>query len=244
MTRLDRMCPLLTSVAFVVCAQSTLASPFASPDQRAQSLMREGRAAEAADIFESAQHRAMALHEAGDTAGAMAIWQSLADASSEYNLGTTLTRLGDYQRALEAFDRAAGKLGTPADNGHNRAIAEQLLALQQQAQQSADGESGNSPENATRPEDGQPSPAQPSDTAGDADDESEFGAEPEAPAEARQEPRAEQSQRADREQRESNQATDQLLQRVPDDPAGLLRARIVREHQRRHNNAPDALQPW
>ncbi|MEM9601640.1 MAG: tetratricopeptide repeat protein [Pseudomonadota bacterium] len=234
----------VTTLLVLICTGVVAASPFARPDQTGQALMRQGQPEAAAQVFESAPHRAMALHNAGDTAGALAIWQSLGDAASEYNLGTTLTRLGDYTRAIQAFDRAMELPHPPADTAHNKAIAEQLLALQQQApSEPQSGEGGEASESETpsaataqdpngdgEAEDSGDSPPQPSPDEGTPPDAD--GAEPvPAPEDARTE-------------RESQQATDQLLRRVPDDPAGLLRARIVREHQRRHGGATDAPRPW
>ncbi|MEM7379416.1 MAG: hypothetical protein AAF460_18165, partial [Pseudomonadota bacterium] len=178
------------------------------------------------------------------TAGALGLWQSLGDARSKYNLGTTLTRLGDYTRAIEAFDRAMELPDPPADTAHNKAIAEQLLALQQQApSESQSGEDGN-PGDAGAP---------PVPTAQDPDDDSESEDTGSGVAEDMNDenrppdteaPTSTQSPEDAQAERESQQATDQLLRRVPDDPAGLLRARIVREHQRRHGGAHDAARPW
>lgn len=225
----------------LLCGQA-VAAPFSRPDQVGQRLMDAGKPAEAAIHFRSPQHRARALYDAGDTAGAMKLWSEIGDAHSEYNLGTVLTESGAYQKAIDAFDRAAALPETPEGNAVNRDIAEKLLALAEAEQQSSTDDS---------------QPPDQSDSGGDADQQDAGAAEPSDSEEGDSEASREESAASTPEQnnddesdpqqqasRESQQAAEQLLNRVPDDPAGLLRARIVREHERRHGGAGDAEQPW
>lgn len=229
---------LIALMILVSCGAS--ASPFSRPDQVGQRLMENGKAAEAAARFTSPEHRAMALHESGDQAGAMEHWAAIGNARSEYNLGTTLTRAGDYQRAIEAFDRSAALPDTPAGNAHNRDIATQLLEMAQ-AEQDASGEGDQGDQQAqSGSESGEAGEAAP---AGQAQDDDSNTPSEAAPAQPERESDAE-PEPASEPAREGDQAAEQLLNRVPDDPAGLLRARIMREHQRRHQGAGDTATPW
>ncbi|MEM6987387.1 MAG: tetratricopeptide repeat protein, partial [Pseudomonadota bacterium] len=158
MNAVQRIGLIAVCSAIIGITGPAMASPFSRPDQRAQALLDAGKAADAAAVFESPAHRAMALHKSGDVAGAVAIWQASGDAQGEYNLGTTLTQLGDYQRAIDAFDRAASLPNTPAENAHNKAIAEQLLALQQQqSQPNSEGQSDGSSDQSQNAESAQSS---------------------------------------------------------------------------------------
>jgi len=204
--------------------------------------MREGKAAEAATQFVSPAHRAMARYESGDMAGAMEDWLAIGDAASEYNLGTALTQAGDYQRAIDAFDRATSLPGTPAGNAHNRDIAEKLLALQEaQSESSGEGEQGGE-QGQSGSDSAQSAQASPAEQG-----EGEDAGDQPTPAEVQEQEQTDSpapSTQRNESEREGAQAAEQLLNRVPDDPAGLLRARIMREHQRRHNGARDATNPW
>lgn len=234
----------LACFCVVVALNPARANPFATPDQMGQRLMHEGKSEEAARTFVSPSHRALALASAGDTAGAMEIWASLGDAESEYNLGTTLTQAGDYQRAIEAFERAESLPGTPADTANNKRVAEALQALQENQQQQSEGEEeGGQSERSEQGASGDSGSPDAPDQDGQSDateGEQPTESEPSDPQSGRQQ----QAEPDNSEARERQQATDQLLQRVPDDPAGLLRARIVREHQRRHGGAGDAREAW
>jgi len=46
------------------------------------------------------------------------------------------------------------------------------------------------------------------------------------------------------EQKESQQAMEQWLRRIPDDPGGLLREKFRRQYQRRQHNTSELEQPW
>jgi Ca-activated chloride channel family protein len=43
---------------------------------------------------------------------------------------------------------------------------------------------------------------------------------------------------------ESEQATEQLLRRIPDDPAGLLRRKLEQSHRSEYPEVRDADEPW
>ena len=43
---------------------------------------------------------------------------------------------------------------------------------------------------------------------------------------------------------EGEQATEQLLRRIPDDPAGLLRRKLEQSHRSEYPEVRDAREPW
>lgn len=233
-------CVLILLLSGLASLSAVQANPLLTPDQRGQRLMQAGKPDEAAAVFESPAHRAMAEIAAGRLGAALETWRALGDATSEYNLGTALTQNGEFEHAIEAFDRALAQPDAPEHTAHNRAIAEQLLALQQQQQEPQPSPSASDANenkgDPNRGDDGRPdgeASSEPADPPPDAADSALENEPPPAP-----QPTPSTSQR------EQQQASEQLLQRVPDDPGGLLRRRILREHKRRHQGAGDTATPW
>ena len=104
---------------------------WARPDQQAARLLEQGQAQEAAQNFQRRDWRAAAAYQAGDYQHAL---DSLTDMQAQdawYNRGNALARLGSYQDALAAYDRALEKDPDDADARHNRDLVRQLLEQQQ-----------------------------------------------------------------------------------------------------------------
>ncbi len=120
---------------------------------------------------------------------------------------------------------------------------EQQQADQQQAQQDTSS-SQNNPETDEAPEkksanesiDEQPSPEK---------SEQSSIAKPHEPSEDHPDQQKQtQEQPLTNEQKESQQAMEQWLRRIPDDPGGLLREKFLRQYQRRQHNTSELEQPW
>jgi Ca-activated chloride channel family protein len=238
-------------------------------EQRAQSAFEAGKFAEAAKGFSDPQRKAAALFRAGQFREAAELYSELArngemlPSDAYYNQGTALAKAGDYQAALGPLELAKE---LDSDNQRARANAEwvrqRLQEQQQPSQQGDDGEQGESgdqndqsdqrdgetdggkqdgagqdaanqdaeqsPESDTDQSDAQSAGTQANDEA----DEAEAGGAASAQS-TNGEPVS-----------ESEQATEAWLRQIPDDPARLLRQKMLLKHQREYSRVGDDPQPW
>jgi Ca-activated chloride channel family protein len=101
---------------------------FASPDQRGRLLFERGRYAEAATSFRNPMWRGAALMRAGDFKTAADTFGGLDTAESAYDEGNARVMLGQYQPAIDRYDRALELRPDFAEAKANREIARLRLA--------------------------------------------------------------------------------------------------------------------
>ena len=210
-------------------------------DQQAHRALEQGEAAAAAELFRDEAWRSAADYRNEDYPRAAEGWaaQSQADAaaSSHYNLGNALARLGDLKGAIGAYGQALTAEPGHEDAAFNQALLEQLQ--QQQQQQATEQENrerqdegdGN-PENSRQPQDGG-TEQQPSGEPQDSSAQQPGAGEPQQ-AEQEQSPQGEdpqpmQASEDETARNEQREALEQWLRRVPDDPGGLLRRKFEYE---------------
>lgn len=231
-------------------------------DQRGYEALQAEQAARAAELFESPEWRSAAQYRAGDFERSAATIAALDTAQANYNRGNALAKAGQLQAAISAYDRALTLDAGHEDARYNRDLLEQFLkdnpeqqqpenqgqgeqgqqgdsdqsqsqsGEQQDGEQSADeqsqqGEQGDSGESQAdagaddQPgeQDGEPQDEEPTEQNANAGDESSDAAEDASGPE-------------DVERWASEQAADQWLRRVPQDPGGLLRRKFLYQYQR------------
>jgi Ca-activated chloride channel family protein len=178
-------------------------------------------------------------------------------ADAHYNRGNALARAGQYEKALAAYDDALAREPDMADARANRKAVEDFLKQQQSAAQNRQDSKGKGETSPPTPKDqGTPSSASSSKSSGDSSSgEDQDRKDARSPSEPRQEARnggrsgdrartaqegtsatgasAGDNAQRDAKEAEKQQAMDQWLRRVPDDPGGLLRRRFALEYQRR-----------
>lgn len=268
MSRLNTQLFLLSALAFCSVDASAFGwdDLWKRADQQVNELIEQESYDEATNRADSPEQNALIKFRAGDFESSAEMY---GQSSDDYNHGTALTRAGDYAVAIEAYDQILADSDEYKDAMHNRKVAQKLAELQKQQQdQQGEGEGGGSGEQGQPPPPGEQSsdskgqPSGPSDKeAGEenqdkpsSDGQGEESDKPPEQGTAEGEPSPASGETADgseskglpeaKSHDEKQQAMEQWLQRVPDDPAGLLRARIIREHQRNYADSQDKEQAW
>ncbi|WP_406827648.1 VWA domain-containing protein [Microbulbifer sp. ARAS458-1] len=271
------MLPLSLPLMAMLAAPETSAQEanglWQTPNQQAEKLLRQGNPQAAAEIFENSQWRGTAQYRAGEYDAAAKSFAESTDPQGLYNLGNSLTQQGQFDQAIEAFDRALQQNPEFADARHNKQIAEELKKLQQQ-QQNQQSQQGDQQQNQDDKQDQQQdqqsqNQSQQNQQQGDSDqssqeqqsqnqqqtgeeeqqqnadqgeqDQSEQEQQQQADSqhqnqdgEASEQPANGQPQESQTElDPETQQALDQWLRQIPDDPAGLMREKFKYESLQR-----------
>jgi len=237
---------------------------WSTPDQKGASALADGDPALAATLFEAPEWRGTAQYEAGNFKSSSAEFGKLESTDSLYNRGNALALAGDLKAAIESYDKSLALSPERQDAITNRELVKSLLEQQEQDQQGndqdsdsdqsdQDGESQDSESESAQQEqdsqsesqegDSEPSDQQPSDQESQQNGDAEM-AEDLSPSDL-EEATQEQLARFD-EALEEQQALEQWLRRVPDDPGGLLRRKFRYQTIQRLRNGeePDEDVRW
>jgi len=249
-------------------------------DQQAERLLDEGSAIDAADLFDDPRWRAVANYRAGEYGGSAADFASQEDPRSLYNLGNALARLGEFESAIGAYEEVLEEDPDFADAQYNRDLLAEMLE-QSQDSQDGEQENGSESGGGAEQSEGQGESDQSGEegAAGDPGSEGEPGessvrdeeaanqedmeaiqAELERAAQEAKEQSGETQEQegmtqaeaeAMRRAQEQQQAMEQWLRRIPDDPGGLLRRKFRYQYQRQGRDQDgnslwpdDEVQPW
>lgn len=248
-------------------------------DQQGRELLNDGSAADAAALFEDPLWQAVARYRAGEYPDSAAGFSDHEDADNLYNFGNALARMGEFESAVAAYERALEIDPAAEDAAYNRDLIKELIEQQ-------DSESGQEGDEQQSSEEG--GGAQQSEGDSESDEASQEGSSgdpgnesPESETSAREQemsdedlealereleraaqeaeqqqaegdPETSQAQaEAQRREQEQQQAMEQWLRRIPDDPGGLLRRKFRYQYQRQgrdqdgNNLWPDdEVQPW
>jgi len=215
-------------------------------DQQGQRLLDAERPAEAAERFTDRRWQATARYQAGDYGGAAELFAEGNTAADHYNRGNALARSEAFEAAIEAYDQALDLQPDLQAAQRNKALIEELLRRQQE-QPEPEQEQNQQDEQTEEP---LPQPEQPqSQEAGSAHSPSPEDAqvEPSSEASGASQPStteatpeteemdgsAAQAQHEALPEQERQQAMEQWLRQIPDDPSELLRRKFLYE-QRKH----------
>jgi len=241
-------------------------------DQQAQRKLEQGEAAEAVELFEASDWRAVAQYRAEDYAESAAAFAENEDTQNLYNLGNALARQGELESAIDAYEQVLEIDPDDADAEYNRDLLAQVLEQQQeqeQQQESSDqqGEGEQSDSDSESEESSESSSDSEGDPQGDPQRDDEEASQEDLEAlqeelqraaeEAQQNQELAQQQLTDEElealrrEQEQQQAMEQWLRRIPNDPGGLLRRKFRYQYQKTgkdqdgNNTWPDdEVQPW
>jgi len=233
---------------------------WARPDQRGREAFEAEQAARAAELFENPEWRSAAQYRAGQFEASAASLANVDSALGHYNRGNALAKAGQIPAAIAAYDRALELEPDHEDARFNRDLLEEFLENNPEAaqpqqpsegEQSRQGESGGEQQGGeqqegaqsgeqSQSEQGESGESQAADGAQEPSEDP--GGEPEGERNAEQNANAgeEATDQAtadaagpdDVERWASEQAAEQWLRRVPQDPGGLLRRKFLYQYQR------------
>ncbi|MEM7082515.1 MAG: VWA domain-containing protein [Pseudomonadota bacterium] len=213
------------------------------PDQQGQTAFDDERYARASSLFEHQRWKAASLYRAQEYAQSAEALSGLDTPADNYNRGNALAKAQNIDDAIKAYERTLTQQPDHDDARFNLELLKQLQDSQENEQEqqedgeeSSDGDQsdGESQDNG----DGQDSDAD-SGESQDGEPEGEQNEEPKN-AESQTEEEREAEQREMQAQlseqmteEEQQQAVEQWLQRIPDDPGGLLRRKFKRQYRDR-----------
>lgn len=210
-------------------------------DQQGQRLLEAEQPAKAAERFADRRWQAMALYEAGDYAGAAERFAEGSTAADHYNRGNALARDEALEAAIEAYEQALELQPDLQVAQRNKALVEELL---RRRQEQAEPEPEQQEQEQTEPDEPQPQSQPPE--SGSASSPSTEDAQGEPASEASGAPQASTSEATDETGEspaqaqheglpdlERQQATEQWLRQIPDDPGELLRRKFLYEQRKR-----------
>jgi Ca-activated chloride channel family protein len=244
-------------------------------DQQAERKLEEGAAEDAIELFENPDWRAVAQYRAEDYTASAAQFAEQGDTRSLYNLGNALARQGELESAIDAYEQTLEIDPDDADAAYNRDLLKAMLEQQQQAEQEndeqqqadqqGDGEKSESNSDSDQESESSDSDSEPQDGDASQRDE-EMSQEDMAALQEELQRAAEQAQQdqenpaeqptaeeleAMRREAEQQQAMEQWLRRIPNDPGSLLRNKFRYQYQKTgkdqdgNNTWPDdEVQPW
>ena len=247
-----------------------------TPDQQGAQRLAAGDASGAAERFDQSVWRGMAEFEVGAYDRAAASFASEPSADALFNQGNALAMQGDLQGAINAYEKSLALEPSAEDAIANRDFIQSLLDQQEDQEQeqqegeeqsqedeqseqndSSDSDSGGDGESSDQQDDSQQAgdgqEDDPNDQ-GEPQEESEQQAGDQAPNTADEDQQAaDQLEAATQEQMakfdealEEQQALEQWLRRVPDDPGGLLRRKFRYQSMQRlrEGDKPDESIRW
>jgi len=247
-------------------------------NQQASSQLDAGNAEDAAALFENPEWRAVARYRAKDYAGSAAEFAERGDARNLYNLGNAMAMQGELDSAIDAYEQVLEMEPDNEDAAYNLELIKNLKDQQQQQQegQGDQQQPGENQEGEGEQSDSESQPGQEgSEGSSESENESEQGdasqrgdeemsAEDMEALQQELQRAAEEAQTGEkpqqlsaaelaelRQQQEQEQAMEQWLRRIPDDPGGLLRRKFRHQYQRSGKDQdgndvwPDnEAQPW
>lgn len=246
-------------------------------DQQAARALQEGSPADAAVLFDDAEWRAVASYQSGDYSGSAGEFAEFDDTRNLYNLGNALAQQREFDSAIDAFEQVLERDPTNDDAQYNLELVKQIKEQQEQEEQSQ-GDDQQSTENpggegeqseSEGEQDQEGSEGSSESQQSDESDPAQRGEEEmteedlealreeleRAAEEAEQGEQPQQLSEAElaelRQAQEQEQAMEQWLRRIPDDPGGLLRRKFRYQYQRYGIDQEgkdvwpdDEVQPW
>jgi len=230
-------------------------------DQQARELLADGDAAQAAAVFGDPLWEAVARYRASEYERSAQRFAGFNDADSLYNFGNALARMGEFEPAIEAYERVLEMNPDAEDAAYNRDLIKQMKQQQDSQsgeqgdeQSSEDGGGGQQSEGESESdqageEGADGDPGNEANEGNESSRDQEMSEEDLAALERELERAAQEAEQqvgegdedeelnqaqaeAQRRAQEQQQAMEQWLRRIPNDPGGLLRRKFRYQYQR------------
>jgi len=215
-------------------------------DQQAQAAFSKKDYSDAAKLFENNQWKASAEYKKGDYSQATEHFSQLNDLESTYNYANSLAKSKQFEKAIEAYDKVLTQNPKHEDAKFNKKIVEDLLKQQKQQQKNKDKNKNNKDQDKENKKDKKQQSDQnkksdknsKDDQQQDQKDEKKQSKKDKSHRQKTQEEKEKEQQQAKLEQdkrdkSEKDQALKHWLDKIHDDPGGLLRRKMIREYQQR-----------
>jgi Ca-activated chloride channel homolog len=227
-------------------------------DEQGYSLFKKGKFASAAERFQNPEWRGVALYRAGQYQKAMQALEGVETPKAHYNRGNSLAHMGQIDAAIDAYEDALELNPDFEDAKINLEILKKLQKQQQSKQQNQKNEKQRSKQasksqnnsntqdqkRANQKQSQQANNQQQSDNNNQTKSQSNpqhTKNKPDQNKNSQNEKNNKSKQDQEKslqangsKQDEKKQSQQQWLRRIPDDPGGLLRHKILREHLNRH----------
>jgi Ca-activated chloride channel family protein len=229
-------------------------------NQRGSVQFEKGDHEQAAELFKHPGWKASSLYRAESYDEAVQYWSEQDSESAHYNRGNALAKLGRFEDAIEAYEKALDMNPQHQDASYNKRLLEDAMQQQQQQQQEEQGQqdqqqsnqqqqsddSGEEQQSSAAAESQQNSQSRQDHSAQQADPRPQQQTQAETSTSDAIQP-AEQKSKVDElaemEAAMSEQAADQWLRKIPDDPGGLLRRKFIYQYANRDDHSVE-INPW
>jgi Ca-activated chloride channel family protein len=239
---------------------------WATPDQQAQTLMKKEQFTNAQSLFQNKAWRASAAYRSKDYQQAATGFSELSTELGYYNQGNALAQLGKYAEAIAAYKKVLTSNPSNQDALYNLKLVESLLKKEQDkkpsdkeksqqnnqdksTQKFSNENSENDPQKDSPKDQQTPSPSQQEQkpsaeeqknnetpSSDKKDKKPDVRKKPPMEKPSEQQTSAE-SEKQSAQAREKQQANDQWLRLIPDDPGGLMREKFRRDYLRRQKGS-------
>jgi Ca-activated chloride channel family protein len=193
---------------------------------------------EAATLFKDEAWRAAANYRTGNFENALADLNILEDVESHYNRGNSLARLNRFPEAIEAYNQVLDLVPEHEDAQFNKELLEQVIEEQerQENSESEDQDQQESDQQQDQQQDQQNQEQQSEESEQQQEQEQQSQDQQQSDEESESDPQEQEMpepEEGEQPNTEEEQAMQQWLRRIPDDPGELLRRKFQYQAARR-----------
>ncbi|WP_196137825.1 VWA domain-containing protein [Aliikangiella sp. G2MR2-5] len=202
-------------------------------NQQAVSAFREGDYSTAAQKFENEQWRATSEFRQGRFESAAQQFSSGKSDKALYNQATALAKANKLEESLKTYEELLKNNPEHEDGLYNKKIVEDLLKQQQENKEQQQDKEQQEKDQKDSEQQGEQDKQNQQEKESEQEKEQQNQQQQEQNQQKQEQKEQAEMQEDDREKSEKDQALEHWLQKIPDDPGGLLRRKMYREYQRR-----------